>query len=45
MRDRRKTRAREIQLTNERLELDEHIDELIDFLDKQEVRQTSTGTT
>lgn len=43
MRDRRKTRAREIQLTDERLELDEHIDELIDFLDKQEVRQTVNG--
>ncbi|UNL61948.1 hypothetical protein [Limosilactobacillus mucosae] len=43
MRDRRKIRAREIQLTDERLELDEHIDELIDFLDKQEVRQTVNG--
>ena len=43
MRDRRKTRTREIQLTDERLELDEHIDELIDFLDKQEARQTVNG--
>lgn len=43
MRDRRKIKAREIQLTDERLELDEHIDELIDFLDTQEVRQTVNG--